>query len=296
MLFLSHPWVYSVKLTGGTITLRVEVTDIQTAEGAIEITGEATQVSGAFAPISYIADMAAAVKGDPTDPDQNGKLYMDVGAVPTPDHPFMPDDDVTVFVRVSKPWVTVLGPGTDDGQSVASGLIWAKYKKDAQISVPANGAPTITTIPMPPPPPPPSPRWTYSVQLTDGKMTLSVEITDFETTEGAIEVTGEVTQVSGAFAPISYIADRANATEGDPSDPDLSGKLFVNVDAVPAPDHPFTPGDDVTVFVRPAKAWVTVLGAGTDKPGPATPGPVWEKYKADAQLGSPAGDPAASAG
>jgi hypothetical protein len=120
-------------------------------------------------------------------------------------------------------------------------------------------------------------------------MTLSVEITDFQTTEGAIEITGEVTQVSGAFAPISYIADRANATEGDPSDPDQAGKLFVDVEAVPTPDHPFMPDDDVTVFVRPAKAWVTVLGAGTDEPGPATAGPVWGIYKTDAQLSVPSG-------
>jgi hypothetical protein len=273
---MSHPWVYRVKLTGDKMTLRVEVTDVRTTGGAIEITGEVTQVSGAFAPISYITDIAGAAEDVP------GRYFVDVEAVPTPDHPFMPDDDVTVFVRVSKPWVTVLGPGTDDGQSevnVASGLIWGKYKKDAQISVPASGTRLMIASPV----------WTYSVKLTDGKMTLSVEITPFKTAEGAIEITGEVTQVSGAFAPISYIADRANAIEGDPSDPDQAGKLFVDVEAVPTPDHPFMPDDDVTVFVRPAKAWVTVLGAGTDEPGPATAGPVWGVYKTDAQLSVPTG-------
>ena|SRR5215831_2001980 len=124
------------------------------------------------------------------------------------------------------------------------------------------------------------PRWVKSVTLTPGKMTLSVEVTDFQPETGPIEITGEVTQANGAWARISTIADRDTATkEGD--------KYFVDVDAevIPTPDHPFTTEDDVTIFVRVAQTWITVLGPDTDGSGPKTQrGQIWAKYKTDSQL------------
>ena len=124
------------------------------------------------------------------------------------------------------------------------------------------------------------PRWVRSVTLTNDKMTLSVEVTDFKATTGLIEITGEVTQDNGAWARISTIADRATATkEGN--------KYFVDVEAIPTPtpDHQFTTDEDVTIFVRVAQTWVTVLESGTDEPVKGTQvGQIWGKYKKDSQL------------
>jgi hypothetical protein len=130
---MPHPWVYGATIIpDGKIRFSVEVTGLQTTEGAIEITGAATQVNGAFAPISYITDIAAAYKGDPNDPEQEDRYFVDVEAVPTSGQTFDRTLDVTVFVRVSKVWVTVLGsvPQPATGPGVTA---W-KYKYDAQIS------------------------------------------------------------------------------------------------------------------------------------------------------------------
>jgi len=124
------------------------------------------------------------------------------------------------------------------------------------------------------------PRWVRSVTLTPDKMTLSVEVTDFQDTTGPIEITGEVTQVNGAWARISTIADRAAATkEGD--------KYFVDAEAIPIPPpgQPFAIDEDVTIFVRVAQTWITVLGPGADGSGPKTQmGQIWAKYKTASQL------------
>ena len=125
---MSHPRVYSVTCTGGKITARVEVTDFQTTEGAIEITGEATQVNGAWARVSGIADRATATEED-------DKYFVDVEGALIPDHKFNANKDVTAFVRVSKTWVTVLGPGTEDPVKWAQGPIWGICKADSQLPV-----------------------------------------------------------------------------------------------------------------------------------------------------------------
>src|SRR5262249_55643744 len=138
--------------------------------------------------------------------------------------------------------------------------IWGKYKKDSQLSAPE----------------PRSHSWVYRVTLTDGKMTFHVEVTDVEDTTGPIEITGEATQVNGAWARVSTVADRAKATKEH-------SKYFVDVAGVLTPDHQFNANQNVTAFVRVSNTWVTVLGPGTDEPGDVV-GQIWGKYKADAQL------------
>ena len=134
--------------------------------------------------------------------------------------------------------------------------------------------------------------WVYSATITDGKITLSVEVTDLQTTKEAIEIKGEATQVNGAFAPISCITNIAAATMGDPTDPNEAGRLFVNVEADPTSDHPFDENEDLTVTTEVGIKWLTVLGPGTDEPTPATThpgsttGPTWGKRKADAHISS----------
>jgi hypothetical protein len=134
---MSHNWVDSVTLTPEKMTFRVEVTDFQATEGAIEITGEATQVNGAWARISTVAYSHNVIK-------EGDKYFVDVEGVPTPDHQFTMDQDVTIFVRASKTWVTVLGPGTDESvERTQVGQIWGRYKKDSQLDsqLPAGGGP-----------------------------------------------------------------------------------------------------------------------------------------------------------
>ena len=138
---MPHPWVYSATVTGTNISFNVEVTDLKNTQGVdtaggIEITGEATQVNGAFAPISCITDIANATPGDPSDPEQAGRFFVNVEATPTPDQSFDPNEDVTVFVRLSKVWVTVLEPGTDETAQPRSGTppTWGKHKADAHIN------------------------------------------------------------------------------------------------------------------------------------------------------------------
>ena len=145
---MPHPWVYSATITGDKIRFRVEVTDFKPDVGVIEISGQATQASGAFAPIYGTADVPKVPNGDPEDKDQEGRSFVDVEATPTSDHPFTKDEDVTVFVRVSQAWVTVLGEGTDDSQQQAAataaaalpkaeeGQIWGVHKADARLSEP----------------------------------------------------------------------------------------------------------------------------------------------------------------
>jgi hypothetical protein len=144
MSLMPHPWVYSAKITGDKITFSVEVTDLQTTKGAIEITGQAMQVNGAFAPIYAITDVPDAPNGDPGDPNEANRYFVDVEAQPNSSQPFVKEQDVTVFVRVSKVWVTVLGPGTDDRpdgpstRTTSAGPMWGIHKGDAGISKPSK--------------------------------------------------------------------------------------------------------------------------------------------------------------
>jgi hypothetical protein len=108
----AHPYVDSVSVMGNQITLRVEVTDFKATEGGLEISGLVTQTGGAFANFSEIVDIATATSGD------NGELFVDVTADTAPPYPFRKDQDVTVFVRVAKVWVTVLGEHSTAGAAV----------------------------------------------------------------------------------------------------------------------------------------------------------------------------------
>src|SRR5262249_47057601 len=130
------------------------------------------------------------------------------------------------------------------------------------------------------------PRWVRSVTLSHDKMTLSVEVTSFLATTGPIEITGEVTQVNGAWARISTVADRATATKLTTKEGE---KYFGDGEGVLTPDHQFNAQENVTIFVRASNTWVSVLGPGTDEPVQGTPvgQKIWGKYKKDSQLSAP---------
>jgi hypothetical protein len=153
---MSHPWVYSATIMNGTISFRVEVTDLRATKKAIEISGMATQDNGAFAPIYRIIDMPTAPNGDPDDDDEKDRYFLNVEATPTADHPFSNEENVTVFVRVSKVWVTVLGPGSDDAPGKTSEVVkpkpaptWGIHVADSHVSAPEDGPPVSVTLSPP---------------------------------------------------------------------------------------------------------------------------------------------------
>jgi hypothetical protein len=138
---LSHPWVYSVMKTGGKITFRVEVTDFKPTAGVVEISGQATQEGGAFAPIYATATVPGAPNGDPGEAEEAGRSFVNVDVTENPAYPFRSGEAVTVFVRVSKAWVTVIGPSTvggpssvEPGQPAPDGSTWEDHLADAHVS------------------------------------------------------------------------------------------------------------------------------------------------------------------
>lgn len=102
----AHPYVRNVSMTGDQLTLEVEVTNFKGTEGAVEITGVVTQ-GGAVANISAFKDIADAKPGE--DDDDKDELFVTVTADILSQDTFEPDPDVTIFIQVSKVWVTVLG-------------------------------------------------------------------------------------------------------------------------------------------------------------------------------------------
>jgi hypothetical protein len=93
--------------------------------------------------------------------------------------------------------------------------------------------------------------------MAGDQIKLSVEVTDFKAAGGSVEISGQATQVGGGFADIYKIVDMTEATEDDP------GEWFVTVTADTAPPYRFRKDQDVTVYVRTAKVWVSVLGEQT---------------------------------
>ena len=60
----------------------------------------------------------------------------------------------------------------------------------------------------------PSHPYVDSVSMNGNQIDLSVEVTDFKTTKGSIEISGQATQVGGALAMISQVVDfTKDATE-----------------------------------------------------------------------------------
>jgi len=122
----SNPHVISATFRDGRITFLVDVSDFKPLDG-IEISGQATQSGGAFANIYTIARVPATPNG------YNGEYYVDVTADPIPSSPFRQDQDVTIFMRVSKASVTVLGNNTSQagvslGQTAYAGTTWDQVR------------------------------------------------------------------------------------------------------------------------------------------------------------------------
>jgi hypothetical protein len=135
----SNPYVTSAKFAGGQMTFEVLVDDFQSDEEEyVEISGYATQTEGAFANIYKVVRIPAKANNN------NKKEYVKVTVKTDPDKHFRIDRTVTVSIRVSKVWVTVLGinPKTTGlrvgpSQPPNNGTTWDKVKKVAEMYDPS---------------------------------------------------------------------------------------------------------------------------------------------------------------
>jgi len=168
--YKAHPYVDKVSQNGDQIDLRVEVTDFKTTEGGIEISGQATQNSGAFASFSQIVDLATATVEKETDAATGVEYwFVTVTADTVPPHKFMLDKDITVFVRVAKVWVTVLGeqPSGISSEKATDPLAWGEPHTATQLDGKSWAQWRAQQATAQPPPPPANSPTTSPPPLTE---------------------------------------------------------------------------------------------------------------------------------
>ena len=119
----------------------------------------------------------------------------------------------------------------------------------------------------------PSPSNSYVTSATfnaAGQIELTVRVDNFPPGD-YVEISGHATQTSGAFAnyySIEVVPALPANTSNPANPPAANAPNTVTVTADPVPPQRFLPNEDVTVVVRVAKVWVTVLG-GQPQPKPA---------------------------
>ena len=113
-----------------------------------------------------------------------------------------------------------------------------------------------------------------SVTLKNNQIVLTVRVDDYQTGE-SLEISGQATQNGGAYAAFY---DTKTVPEHNPD-----GTAYVYVTATPSQE--FEQGRNVTVVLRAAKVWVTVLGESPPEQGAvahveAGEGSTWSYIKA----------------
>jgi hypothetical protein len=149
----AHPYVASASISGDQITFSVEVTEFGPVGGSVEISGQATQASGAFANIYGIRPIPTAPNGED---DDKGRYFVDVTATAIPPNRFRKSEDVIVYVKVSRPWVTVLGKGSQgpivgpDPGDVADGIKWGEARAETHVDGSTFAKPAVPakTVPL----------------------------------------------------------------------------------------------------------------------------------------------------
>jgi hypothetical protein len=127
----SNPFVTSATIKNDMIELSIDVTDYS-AGTYVEISGSATQTSGAFANF-YDIQETPTEPNDPKDPEK--KRYVFVSAHPLPPNTFRADEDVTVVIRVGRAWLTVLGKGLPgDTSTSGKGARWTRVLRTSQVT------------------------------------------------------------------------------------------------------------------------------------------------------------------
>jgi hypothetical protein len=135
MSLMPDSHVVSAQITNGKIQLSVQVDEFEANE-YIEISGQATQTSGAFANIYDIQQVPAApnVAADPKVPGDTAHYYVYVTGAPIP-HQFKSNQDVTVVIRAAYVWLTVLGaqPGVQQ-ETAGEGTVWPRLLKVSKLA------------------------------------------------------------------------------------------------------------------------------------------------------------------
>jgi hypothetical protein len=130
---MPYPFVKSATIQNSVITLTVEL-DYADSGSYVEISGSATQSGGAYANFYAIAEAPSGFAG-PTGPHPT----VDVSAHSEPPNNFTIGEDVTTVVRLSKLWVTVLGPNASQssntsGGQAAEGTTWDTIKRLSHVT------------------------------------------------------------------------------------------------------------------------------------------------------------------
>ena len=98
-----------------------------------------------------------------------------------------------------------------------------------------------------------------NVAFIDGNIVLAIQVDEYPVGE-ILEITGYATQNGGALAVFNDI----QSVRG--RNPD--GTDFMYVKALPSPPPDFKKGHPVTVVLRAARVWTTVLGEPPSESGP----------------------------
>jgi hypothetical protein len=94
-----------------------------------------------------------------------------------------------------------------------------------------------------------------AVQLVDGAIVLTIQLSSFSPGT-PVEISGYITQASGAFARFYKVSQVPL-----PASPDGSADLTVSVPATRLAED-----EDITVIARVAEVWSTVLGRDVPEP------------------------------
>jgi hypothetical protein len=97
-----------------------------------------------------------------------------------------------------------------------------------------------------------------NVAFVDGNIVLAIRVDEYPVNE-VLEISGYATQAGGAFAVFNDIQP---VRERNPDGTDL-----MYVKASPSPAYDFKQGHDVTVVLRAARVWTTVLGESPPEQG-----------------------------
>ena len=119
---MANPYVKNVAFINNQIVLAIQVDQYPVGE-VLEISGYATQSNGALAVFN---DIKPVPRRNP-----DGTDYMYVKAFPSPPRQFMKGHAVTVVLRASRVWTTVLG-GPQPGQEPPGGHVPEVAGQDQQ--------------------------------------------------------------------------------------------------------------------------------------------------------------------
>jgi hypothetical protein len=128
---MPYPYVKSATLKNNVITLTLEF-DHPDSGSYVEISGSATQTSGAYANFYGITETTSGLT-DPAGPNPTAT----VSATPQPPNNFRADEDVTFVVMAGARWLTVLSVNPHPGD----GTTWDNLKRWSHVTTGSPDSP-----------------------------------------------------------------------------------------------------------------------------------------------------------